>query len=302
MIDRAHALAAGLFLIGMCALLGVVAWWLAEDTGGYEPYTLAATTSVDGLSEHSTVSYRGVGAGEVTGVEVDPKDRRRVLVHVSIDPAIKLTSSSYGLLSRSLVTGAASLVIDDSFDSDEALPPGSTLPLHPSMLQKLRERAPRLIDKLTSAIDNVARLFDRKTVDRLRTTASGMAGLAKQLPALGRDARGAIDSVDRAATSAGRTLASAERLVTRLGRTASALEQGVSQLGRDGSAAAGELLKSTLPKVNAAFDGLQQMARSVRGLSRSLRRNPQRLLSGPRPSVAGPGEPGYARRSAGERR
>ena len=75
MENKAHALAAGLFVLALSALLGVLAYWLTRDVGIRLAYEITTREAVSGLQPQAPVRYRGVNVGKVTSIGFDPVDR-----------------------------------------------------------------------------------------------------------------------------------------------------------------------------------------------------------------------------------
>ena len=114
MENRAYALATGLFIILLGAALGVLGFWLSGNHQPQEPYVIVSKNSVNGLTAHSTVLYRGVAVGQVDSINFDPSDFHKILVHVHIDASIPVTQGTYAQLQPQGVTGLARVVLNDS--------------------------------------------------------------------------------------------------------------------------------------------------------------------------------------------
>ena len=80
MENRAHAIATGLFALLLGGALVLALWWFSEDREATREYLLASTGSVNGLNVQAAVRYRGMLAGRVTDIAIDPQDARRLLV------------------------------------------------------------------------------------------------------------------------------------------------------------------------------------------------------------------------------
>ena len=79
MESKAHAFWAGLFVLGLLAVLAGVAVWLTQGhTGARQDYTLIATDSVTGLNREAHVLYRGIRVGKITALGLDPQQPQRV--------------------------------------------------------------------------------------------------------------------------------------------------------------------------------------------------------------------------------
>ena len=77
MESRSHAIAAGLFAIILsCALVGAL-WWFSDRRDATRDVLLVSSGSVNGLNVQATVRYRGIVAGKVAAINLDPADPRK---------------------------------------------------------------------------------------------------------------------------------------------------------------------------------------------------------------------------------
>lgn len=311
MENKSHAMAAGIFVAVLTALVLGLAAWLTRDTGIRDTYEIATRETVTGLQEQAPVRFRGVDVGKVSSVGFDPKDPGAVLLQLEIDREAPLTQATYATLSYQGVTGLAFIQLTDDGRNNVRLQPNEDvpprIPLRPGLLAKLEERGEVILEqveqvgvrinkllgdenqqRMVAALDSIAKAADGTTqlVGRLNDTVTKRLDpvLVEAGPAL-RSVKQAADEVDRAATDLGDT---ARRLnakggpIDDLAQGADALSQTVDGFGR-----------TTLPRINRVAD---EATRTVRSLGRAvdeLTENPQALLYGggtPRP---GPGEPGF---------
>jgi phospholipid/cholesterol/gamma-HCH transport system substrate-binding protein len=63
MENKSHALAAGLFVLVVTALLVGLGIWLTRDRGNYQSYELSTGEGVAGLQPQAAVRYKGVSVG-----------------------------------------------------------------------------------------------------------------------------------------------------------------------------------------------------------------------------------------------
>src|SRR3954465_5588798 len=113
MENKAHAMAAGLFVLAVAALLLVLAGWLTRDTGVRDPYEISTRESVSGLQPQATVRYRGVDVGKIDSIGFDPKKQGSVLIKLEIDRAAPVTKDTFATLGYQGVTGLAFVQLDD---------------------------------------------------------------------------------------------------------------------------------------------------------------------------------------------
>src|SRR6476620_9865841 len=99
MENKAHALAAGLFVVALTVLLLVLGAWLTRDSGQRDVYEISTRESVTGLQEQAPVRYRGVDVGKVTRMGFDPKAQGNVLVRMEISHDAPMSTETFATLS-----------------------------------------------------------------------------------------------------------------------------------------------------------------------------------------------------------
>ena len=94
MENRAHAFAAGLFvlLLGLATALAV--WYFAGSRERSDTYILETQRNVTGLNLEAQVLYRGIRAGKVVAIAPDPKNPRVILVTISLDANYRLSTAA----------------------------------------------------------------------------------------------------------------------------------------------------------------------------------------------------------------
>src|SRR3954471_424939 len=113
MENKAHALAAGIFVVVAAVLVLVLAAWLTRDTGQRDPYEISTRESVTGLAPQAAVRYRGVEVGKVDAIGFDPKAQGNVLIKLEIDRTAPVTKDTFATLGFQGVTGLAFVQLDD---------------------------------------------------------------------------------------------------------------------------------------------------------------------------------------------
>src|SRR5512133_2302001 len=127
MENKSHALAAGLFVLFVTALLIALAVWLTRDTRQLRNYELAGPVNLSGLQPQANVRFQGVPVGKVTGISLDPQTRGQVLVRISVDDLAPISTSTFATLAYQGVTGLASIQLDDSVPPSGTKAPGAPL-------------------------------------------------------------------------------------------------------------------------------------------------------------------------------
>lgn len=305
MENRAHALAAGIFVIAM-ALAAVLAVWYFGGKREADTYLLETRGNVNGLNVQAQVRYRGIRAGKVESIDQDDADPRVILVKISLDPRFKLTKASTAQLGRQGITGLAYVDLEDSgggsreaLPQDDANPP--RLPLEPGLADTLTERAGAIVAQIGELTARLNRLLDDKNVANLSRTldnvAAASAGL-KELPQAVAAMRAALSDenlrrldailaqLEKTAGEAAPLTAETRELV----KSMTAASQKLDRLLGPG----GEISAGTLPQVNALVRQLSANSNQLGRVLDMLEERPQSLIFGRGARQPGPGEAGFA--------
>lgn len=319
MENKAHALAAGLFVLLVAAMLAGLAVWLTRDGAHYEQYEISSRDGVSGLQLQASVRYKGVAVGKVTRIGFDPQLSGNVLIRINVDEQAPIGPNTYAVLGYQGVTGLAHLLLDDAEQPQPKLPPGpdglQRLPLKPSPFGRLAEQAPQLLRQLEESARRVNQLLGddnqqllARTLGRIGQAAGSVDALSRRLdaslthgldpalaalPPLAGEARQTLQSLQQAG-------AGVSALAGELGKTAQRLNAeggAIDQIGGSSQAlarVAEQLGAATLPRVNRAADEAARAARQISRAAGGVSDNPQLFLYGPGRIPPDPGEPGFA--------
>jgi len=167
MENKAHALAAGAFVLGLIAALVALVVWFTRDNTVRNIYELSTRDAVSGLQPQAMVRYRGIAVGKVASIDFDPKVKGNVRVRITVDERVPLTTSSFATLSYQGVTGLAFIALDDKGESTVALKPNNDdpprIPLKPSMLAQLQDRGEAIINQVEEVTKRANQLLSDPT-------------------------------------------------------------------------------------------------------------------------------------------
>jgi phospholipid/cholesterol/gamma-HCH transport system substrate-binding protein len=314
MENRAHALAAGLFvlLLGLALVTAIV--WLRGDHVERIQHTLVAKGGVSGLGVKAPVKLRGVDVGTVESIEFDHADPRRILVTVVVDKAAPLTRGTTAKLGFQGVTGIAYVDLGDKGNDPRplaALPPEQRqIELQPSLLDQIATSGPELLDRFNEAAKRLNTLLDTPNQERVarvlesaeRATAQVGARAEELKPALAQlqpllrhadqatqRAEASLARVDQLSGSAASLLDDVRGRVVVLDRLAQAAGR-VEQAARSFEIG---LVGVDAPPRPPLVEEFGRAARSVDRVIGQWGDEPRSLLFGRTPNAPGPGEPGF---------
>jgi phospholipid/cholesterol/gamma-HCH transport system substrate-binding protein len=326
MESKSHAMAAGLFVLVVAALTLVLAIWLSRDTGESHLFDVSTRETITGLQPQAAVRFRGLAVGRVESIGFDTKVPGNVLVRLSVDAGAPLTTATFATLGYQGVTGLAFVQLDDDGVSKAPLTPNDAdpprIPLRQGLVGRLTDQGTLLVDRVTEGADRVNQLLSdpnqkafAEAVQQLGAAARGVEKLTTQMgtvldaqfgpdrvsiPALVKDTRATMQSLQAAANETSRTAAEVGKTATELTTAAGRLNEKGGMLdrlneGADALAAGAQTLNATtLPRLNRATDETARVARQAGRAVSNINDNPQSLLFGNGPPRPGPGEPGFA--------
>lgn len=333
MENKAHAFAAGMFVLLVTALLVALAAWLTRDTGVHRVYEISSQEAVNGLQPQAPVRYRGVAVGKVTSIGFDPKALGNVLVRIALDDTAPVTRSTYASLGFQGVTGLAFVQLDDTGESKVALEAANgepaRIPMRASLLSKLSDQGVAILAQIEQTSARVNLLLSPENQKQLMATVGGFgqaAGSVQQLservqqlsgtmegilkaqlgpdrvsiPQFVQEATGTIkslqktsDGVEQTAVEFKKTAGEITRLAERLNTQGGVVDRLAE--GAGAMAAAGQSFNAgTLPRLNRTSEEAARTARQVNRTVSVLGENPQSLLFGNGLAAPGPGEPGFS--------
>lgn len=310
MENRAHALAAGLFAIVLGAGLLASLWWFSDDGESQRIYILESAGTVTGLNLEARVRYRGIAAGKVSDITIDPDDPRKILVYIRLRSDIPLTRGTRASLAYQGVTGLAYVQLNDRGENPEPLvgegddPP--RIKMEPGTMEQLSETALDAARRLKLVADKLGDLVTDENIRRLgntlqklesaaagadRTLADAPKTLASIRAVLNQDnlARlsNTLQNLERASGDAAPAIAELKALMTRL--------QGLAERVDAATAVTGEqVTDKTLPQLNALLEELKGTSQRIGHLVEEVDASPQMLLLGRQPARPGPGETGFS--------
>jgi phospholipid/cholesterol/gamma-HCH transport system substrate-binding protein len=312
MENRAHALAAGLFILGLLLAAAFVGNWLAGDPLVRVPYRVIALQPVTGLNPQGQVRYRGISVGRVASIDLDLKDPKRIFIDIEVEERIPITRGTYAQLGQEGITGIAYVhLLDEGTDPTPIAggPSGKAeIPLRASMLDDLFDSAGGIAKDARVLVASVQKLLSADNQENFSATLASVKQVSLSLEAASRRLPGTIERADQMLSEQNRrqlteSLASANAAMKELPELAREarvmivearrLAESVSRLSEEARGAAGDIRDETLPRAHVLAESVAQGANRVGRLAYELERRPQSVLWG-RPGVRpGPGEPGF---------
>jgi phospholipid/cholesterol/gamma-HCH transport system substrate-binding protein len=307
MENRAHAIAAAVFVVLLAGLLLAAVFWLGGGTIRGTPYDLLTESSVAGLSAGSSVRLRGVEVGQVQSIGFDPSDPRRIRVRAQLDRTVRLMRGTRGTISSLGLSSAAYIELDYPDSASGVLQSSAEspaqIPLSGSQFAELTAAGTDLartftdtLHRLNSALtpENSRNLAE--LLARLNEAALNASELTRDLRPAARHANTVVTNVNELARTLRSTVADLDVLIASAsapGSTLDAIHSSALDTGEAARAVERALVHDTLPRINTLADRLSRTADSLTQLLEQARSEPQSFVFGLPTPTPGPGEPGF---------
>lgn len=306
MENRAHALTAGLFVLLMGLATGLALWWFGNDQDDAARYLLISEGNITGLNEQAPVRYRGIRAGKVEAIDIDPANPRQIRVRISVRRNFPLTRGTRASLGYLGVTGIAHVQLSDKGEDPTPLTPGPDglprLSLQAGGMDHLSDvgmdtlrKIQGVVDRLGKALDdaNLARLA--RTLERLESASESVDRTLKDAPQTLAALRAALSPENLAHLN--RTLGQLDAASQEVAPTVRELRNLAVKLNAIGErvdrVAASADAGGTLTRVDGLLQELTETSRRMSRLLEEVEASPQMLVFGRNHPAPGPGEAGF---------
>lgn len=302
----------GAVVVAVVALLTLAILWLAgaADQIAYQTYTIYfKRQSLDGLAVGSAVKIRGIKVGTVEGYRFAEGGEEAVSVTTRIDEGVPVRSGAEAYIKRNLVTGIASVEIDNGPQDNPLqteVPEGQRYPViaeGSSDIDKVATAVSKLAVDGAEVLERMNRLLSdenqrdiRETLANLNELSNHLASNKKGLDAAVQGIRDASDEFRFAGASISQAATRAEGSIVSIGQNADvALSEAavaMEKLQHDASLISAQIQQltetSTLEMTNVSRD-VRTSADSLTTAGQRLSQ-PRTILFGPGPQQLGPGE------------
>lgn len=310
MENRAHAITAGLFVICLSLAAGFALWWFSSDKEGMRRYVLVSQGNITGLNEQAQVRYRGIRAGKVEAIDIDPENPRQILVRISLRKNLPVTRGTRANLGYQGVTGIAFVQLTDKGEDPQPLATSADgpprLPLQAGLMEQLSDTSLETMRKVQAVVDQLGGVLNEanlarvsRTLEHLEQAAKGVDQTFKEAPKTLATVRALLSDKNLAHFSA--TLAqldAASREVAPAMRELRGLAvslRGVSErMDRLAVSANQQVTDDAGPRLEGLLDELTVTSRQMNRLLEEVETSPQVLLFGRGVPPPGPGEAGFS--------
>lgn len=308
MENKSHAMAAGVFVLVVAALLSVLAYWLTRDQGTYVEYELSSTQAVTGLQPQAAVRYKGVTVGRVASIGFNDEQHGMVIIQIKVEESTPISAKTYATLGYQGVTGLAYIELDDDAVARPVL--GETasgvkrLEMRPSRLSRLVEMGPEFLGEIQETVVSLNTLLNSANQQVLMQAITSMGSAAQNASDVMESLKPVVVTIANGIESDMIAIKQAADNLAKMGQDVSGIVQNMRapdgvipqlrQSARSLSLVGEELGNATLPSLQRMMEDVSGAVQEVKVLIHQVSSNPQRFLYGPDSSQPGPGERGFS--------
>ncbi|MCL2345677.1 MAG: MlaD family protein [Desulfobulbus sp.] len=302
MENKSHAFVVGLFTLLLLAAGVFAIYWFGGSNEAMDEYIVVTRQNISGLNPQGQVRYRGIRVGKIGDIRIDPHDPGNILISISISRDIHLTRGTIAKLGYQGVTGLAHILLLESKQNADPLPPNNADPpriaMMPSLVDELGDasiatlsEARQLIASLNAVLNEENRAHLTATLANLHTASAGIRPALENLDLTLRQMRTVLDernvnNLSAALGEIGPLLTEARTTIGKMQQAAAKLDAAIGDPAASGTAA-------LMPRLNEMAGDFSATARQLNRVLRQLEDSPQGLVFGVPSQPPGPGEPGF---------
>ncbi len=320
MDNKVNYVIVGAFVAVLGAAVLLVVLWLGKSDyrGVYDRYYAYMKESVAGLSNNSTVKYRGVEVGRVKDIQLNPENPEEVRLTLDILHATPIKTDTVAVLETQGLTGLATVNLNGGSREAPALEraQGQEYPViktGPSLFFRLDMAISRLLSDqgLTKLLANVNVLSQNATAVVDEENRATIKQILKDLSDITRTVADQSERVDSGLVSASNAAQNVAKmtetmnkqvpgLLERVNKSAAALQTMTEELAHTGRSVRSAVQESrpdieqftrqTLSETGALVTELRQLTGTLQRVARQLEQEPSSLVLGKKSQQRGPGE------------
>jgi phospholipid/cholesterol/gamma-HCH transport system substrate-binding protein len=246
-------------LISTSLMIGILIFvvWLAGASfnRGYNRYDVVFQGPVSGLSKGAEVHFNGIKVGDVTDINLDPRDPHFVIARARVTTDVPIRTDSYATLEPEGITGVNYVQITAGTATRplliDTVPPGGVprLGSRSSAISSLLAGGGTVVQRTVELLDRANRVLSDDNIRTLGATLSDVQAVTAELrqrKSMIADAQKTLQSTDQAA-------------------------QEIRDLAHSSRGLVDDQGKKTLTKLGDAADQIDGAAKDLRGVITSLK-------------------------------
>ena len=267
METRANHVWVGLVFLALLAAAALFFVWLARlGNSDRKEYDIFFQQSVGGLADGSSVAFAGVPVGQVSEIELWPRDPEYVRVRIKVKNEVPILVGTTASISFSF-TGVSTLNLDgarrgappitcETTDCPEGVP---IIPTAGGAIDEILSSAPLLLERLATLTDRLTRVLDDENQESISGILANTNEMSEQFAAASPEIQATMRELQSTLAQSTLTLAAFE----------DTLESTNGLIENDGAAISADL-RETLASARSAAASLETTLGNVEPVTRTL--------------------------------
>jgi phospholipid/cholesterol/gamma-HCH transport system substrate-binding protein len=281
METKANYLIVGSFVLALVAGAFVFVVWLANFHVGdqFAIYRIEFTGSVTGISEGSSVRYRGIPVGTISQLRINPENLEQVEVTINVKPDTPIREDTVASIEILGLAGSSYIQLNGGTNNSPTLRPApgkryAVIPSHPSKLEEVTKSVPEALEKLDKITERLELLLDDRNLNNVASMLDdGAAGM--------RELRTTLASLQHLADN---TVTKENQLTDQIAPTITELHKAADSIDRASLELDGLVAENRQPLKDFTGQGLSEFTRllaEARVMVASLTRLSEKLQTDP---------------------
>ncbi|HEX5314227.1 MAG TPA: MlaD family protein [Gammaproteobacteria bacterium] len=288
----------GAFVILLGGALVVGLLWLASGglARNYTTYVIYLKSGAASLSADSAVLYNGVAVGQVSSIQLDPKNPSQALILLKIREGTPVKTDTVAMVETRGVTGSGYVELNGGKPTAPLLEaqPGqkyAVIPTKPGTLASLANAAQSAAGRIGQIAKRLDAILSDKNVNAISESLNNIREVTANFAAQSRALDSALANLDATLANTRKATADLPALVQHLHATILSFQQ-LSDNARTALATVNRTASGfgqLTPQAQALLTRLNQATENLNALLQMLNANPSSLVFG-KASKPGPGE------------
>lgn len=277
MEPRAHHILIGVFTLLIATAAVLFSLWLSKagSDDKTKNYIVVFTEAVRGLSRGGAVQYNGIRIGEVSKLELDPQDIRRVLVYITIPENIPVKEDTQARLALTGITGTSVIELRGGTPDSPILQPSvpgqpPIIRATPSPITQIMAGGEELMTHVSELLINANNFLSTENAGRLSTSMQELEKLMTQLNSSAEGIPQLVTSLQKTADAAEKTFDQTTSLLNQNGKSVMDEANKAMQQLTQASAEINKMLKENAPAINQGSQGFAQIAPLMQEMRQTL--------------------------------
>lgn len=277
MEPRAHHILVGIFtLLISIAAIGF-SLWLAKSGSDKDTknYTVVFNEPVRGLSRGGAVQYNGIRVGEITKLELDPKDVSRVLASITVQSGIPVKEDTKARSNITGITGSSVIELTGSTPESPTLvaknpdePP--FIIATPSPISQIMSGGEDLMTNVSELIMNANAFLSSENADNMSKSVAQLELLLSQLADGTKTLPELVQSLTTASHEGEKMLSEIRGLLSKEGSGLFAHANDVMKSLNNTTQELQNVIKENSPSINQGSQGFAQLAPIMQELRQTI--------------------------------